>query len=326
MFGINMEVKMPLADGKVCNATLGPTIKEDIGKIRTYSFPDASPFLEELFPPGLPDDKNLPRWPFFTTGASASHFTELTNLVYNMSSAIQKYPESRLIIFDLGLKEYQVEKMMKICSCEVRQFPFDKYPEHVKEMKGYAWKPLIVQLVAKEHPFVIWMDASVRFTTTQLDAPFEKVRELGVMAAEGFAPIATRTSPKTFSFLGEQPCTFKETNEFEATFIMVYGNKLVSEFFLKPWVSCALSFGCLIPDSNFGKYRHCGRSREPVYFDCHRFDQSVLSILLYRLYHKDILQHQMKHSFFRFCKGVDEEWYLPQFINDIRIKYYEYCF
>lgn len=184
----------------------------------------------------------------------------------------------------------------------------------------------MLQLVAKDHPFVVWMDASVRFITTDLDSQFERARNLGVMAAVGFAPIAMRTHPKTFHFLGEQPCTYKTTDEFEATFIFVYGNKFVSEFFLKPWVSCALSFGCIVPDYNTKKYFDCDRGKEKVYFDCHRFDQSVLSILLYRLYHESIQHHRMKHTFFRFCKGADEQWYLPQFINELVIKYQEVCF
>ncbi|XP_045173066.1 uncharacterized protein LOC123534739 [Mercenaria mercenaria] len=320
------EVKMPLNDGKLCNASLGPTVKDDIEKIKTYSFPEAEKYLEELFPPSLPDETNLPKMPVFVTAASASHYTEVMELVYNISAVIDKYKETKLIVYDLGFYTSQKKEIERVCKCEVKTFPYTDLPQHMKLMKGYAWKPVVIQLAARDHPFVIWMDASVRFTTTDLDAHFERARNLGVMAAKGFAPIAMRTHPKTFLSLGEEACTFKATNEFEATFILIFGNKFVSEFFLKPWVSCALSFGCVVPDYNTNRYINCDRSKEQVYFDCHRFDQSVLSILLYRLYHKNIMHHRMDHTFFRFCKGADEQWYLPQFINELMIKYQEVCF
>jgi len=181
-------------------------------------------------------------------------------------------------------------------------------------------------MAAQDHPFVIWMDASVRFMTSDLSSWFDKVKKLGVMASRGYAPVAMRTHPLTFQALGEQQCTFRDNNEFEATFIMVYATKFVSEYFLKPWVSCAVTEGCLVPDRNPAKYINCdGDSRKPVYFDCHRFDQSVLSILLLRLYYEDIESHWMKHEFYKFCKGADESPFLPQFLNEMYIKYKETC-
>lgn len=169
------------------------------------------------------------------------------------------------------------------------------------------------------------MDASVRFLTSDLEPKFKDAKRYGVLASEGYAPIAMRTHPTTFSILGEEACTFRDTNEFEATFILVSASKFVSEYFMKPWVFCALTSGCMVPDRNPDKYRDCLGSKR-VYFDCHRFDQSILSILLARLYSEDLSVHIMKHEFYRFCKSVETAWFLPQFMNEMIVKTFEKCF
>ena len=32
------------------------------------------------------------------------------------------------------------------CDCDVRTFPFDQLPSHVRLLKGYAWKPVCIQV------------------------------------------------------------------------------------------------------------------------------------------------------------------------------------
>ena len=171
---------------------------------------------------------------------------------------------------------------------------------------------------------MIWMDASVRFLNSNLEPKFQDAKRYGVLASEGYAPIAVRTHPKTFKILEEEACAFKQVNEWEATFIIISANKFVSEYFMKPWVFCALTFGCLVPDDNTEGYINCKGVRN-VYFDCHRFDQSILSILLARLYNDNLGAHVMKHNFYSFCKSVDYAWFLPQFMNEIVLKTFEKC-
>ena len=37
-------------------------------------------------------------------------------------------------------------QLTKVCDCEVISFPFDEFPPHIRIMKGYAWKPLVIQV------------------------------------------------------------------------------------------------------------------------------------------------------------------------------------
>jgi len=63
------------------------------------------------------------------------------------------------------------------------------------------------QLVAREYPFVTWLDASMRFikpdTVTQLVALGKR---LDLLVMNGGGSIIERTLPQTFDYFGEDPC------------------------------------------------------------------------------------------------------------------------
>ena len=210
--------------------------------------------------------------------------------------------------------------MARACRCEVVEFPFHKFPDHVRNLRGYCWKPLAIQMVLKVHRFVVWMDASIRFRTKDLDQTFDHARTLGVQAAVGFGPIAARTSNQTFQYLEESPCLFRNINEFEATFIIIYANDFIMQHFMIPWISCALTEQCMVPVNLIGCHD------DQVYFNCHRYDQSVLSILLARLFHSDLKAHAMQHTFFQICKNGYENPMLPGVLNTYLIRLNQNCF
>ena len=54
-----------------------------------------------------------------------------------------------------------------------------------------------------------------------------------------------------------------------------------------------------------------------MYHECHRYDQSVLSMFLNRLYHTDIENHMMKrYTFYEYCSKGEQFHFLPEFFND----------
>lgn len=145
------------------------------------------------------------------------------------------------------------------------------------------------------------MDASLRFNTRNLTSVIESAKDLTVMAAEGDGSVAVRTHQNMFSFLGENPCTFTNLREFQAGFIIYYGNEFGEKMFMLPWISCALTFGCMVPDSTFANYLTCPRSSQKLHM-CHRFEQSMMSILLYRLF-QNAHEHTLKPEYYTFCRG-----------------------
>lgn len=39
-------------------------------------------------------------------------------------------------------------------------FPFEKYPEYVKNLHEYRWKPIIIAIELQRNPVLFWMDSS----------------------------------------------------------------------------------------------------------------------------------------------------------------------
>ena len=44
-----------------------------------------------------------------------------------------------------------------------RKFDLNAYPEHVRDLQNYAWKPLIIQGMLSEFDGKMWFDSSVKF-------------------------------------------------------------------------------------------------------------------------------------------------------------------
>ena len=47
---------------------------------------------------------------------------------------------------------------------EFRNFNYSRYPEYVKTLKHYRWKPLIIAETLEQSDVVFWFDTSVVFT------------------------------------------------------------------------------------------------------------------------------------------------------------------
>ena len=182
----------------------------------------------------------------------------------------------------------------------------------------------------KRHGFVFWLDASIRFKTGNLDWLLRQAQSLGILAIAGQAPIASRTQKATFEILQEPPCLYRteKTNEFQATFTIVYATDFIMQCVMIPWISCALTNDCLVPKISPEKYLGCYHAE--YYHDCHRFDQSILSLLMTRLFHNNLKSHALSYggqgAFFQICKGGDELPFLPDFLNKIRADNQRTCY
>ncbi|KAL3883556.1 hypothetical protein ACJMK2_029809 [Sinanodonta woodiana] len=272
------------------------TFEANCNVVKKYPIGDSGPYLQEL---GLARDFfdfSNPRIPVIVTAASSNHFLEVQALMQNVHSVVfPKYKNVKFIFYDIGLSVNETEMVKKHCRCEYRLFPFDKYPEHLKILKGYTFKPLIAQIVLNEYGFVMWTDASVRFRTGELDSLFQMAMKDGVKIITGGLGVGYRTDPGTLRFLGEDPCLFADKNEIQATFFLIYRTRFTIETIMRPWVSCALTSGCMyFPGS---QERISCVNQKGLGF-CHRFDQSIMSIILWRLYHADFGRILIPGTFF----------------------------
>jgi hypothetical protein len=280
--------------GGVCD-TFYPSFKENLYKVMNYSFNVDGEYLKllKLDADGIRNltaNNSNSSYPVIATAASSNHFHEIQGLIRDYhTNLLPLYPDMKLILYDLGLSTKHIKQMNKHCKCEVRRFPFHMFPDHIRMINGYGWKPLIIQLLLREFDFVMWTDASVRFNGNPLDKLFKGANKIGVQAIPGWGSIAVRTNSRTFSVLTEQPCLF-DYPEFEATWMAFKRSEFTLTAVMRPWVSCALQYGCM--DFKRSKnFLRCPRSRQKQKFgSCHRFDQSVMGIILTRLFnHKSHL-------------------------------------
>lgn len=129
------------------------------------------------------------------------------------------------------------------------------------------------------------MDATVRLTDDTFDNNFEVTGDDGISlpynrGIDVSSPLHYVTSIDTFNVLGEHPCTFQDVTSFNAGIIVIRKTQFVFRYVMKPWVSCALNKVCI----NGGqKLRRMCSGANTVGF-CHKYDTSVLSIILHRLY------------------------------------------
>ncbi|XP_052783055.1 uncharacterized protein LOC128219283 [Mya arenaria] len=256
---------------------------------------------KELFNPTAYIDPESHGDPVFVTAASSNHFTEVLGLIENMNAVVRRWmPHFTLYIFNLGLNNTELNQIRNVCRCHILRFPFDRFPDHVRVLFGYTFKPLSIQLIAKDHPFLVWMDTSVRFKSVDPRPMFRSCRHQGVVGVKGSGSIARRTLPNTFAYFNKEPCAFRKLPEIQATFIVLTVDRFVSESIIKPWVGCALTPGCMLPQPDPQPYINCFTHGD-VYGECHRFDQSVLGILLYANYGSDIYHEQLSDNGPHFC-------------------------
>lgn len=98
----------------------------------------------------------------FVTGASSNHFNESIDALIR---AQRYFPKKKIFYYDLGLNESERLKVwlhvfqflqMHIrivsfqvrtwCSVELRTFNFSQFPMHVRNLKTYAFKPIIMKV------------------------------------------------------------------------------------------------------------------------------------------------------------------------------------
>lgn len=76
------------------------------------------------------------------TAADSLFFESLVNLIGSMH---RWEPEVTIVAFDLGLTARQHEQLAAYCRVEVRRFPWEAYPGHLRpEHRNYGWKAHLV--------------------------------------------------------------------------------------------------------------------------------------------------------------------------------------
>ena len=235
-----------------------------------------------------------PNTPFFdlvapVTGASSNHYREFR---VNIEYFSKNFPGTRVIFYDLGLSDSQVNEVKMLTFVTFRKFNFDAYPPHVRNLHNYAFKPLIIQHVLTEFDGAMWFDSSVRFKKASTLTHFleRMVRfNSGLLFYVGTTghSILAATHPDMLKYFPMKKA-HTVSDMFQASAVIFINTADVQKHIMKWLCICALKQDCIAPP---GARRRCNRKTlfkyPDRYANCHRFDQALLSILVKNLYNNE---------------------------------------
>ena len=342
-----------LAEAKKCTAqtiSSGPKSPHKIGFVGSSKCCDAvrGKALEQLCSHGAnlvtKDQSGCSCMDFFycklvvASAVSSNHMAEATEMIISIQ---EHMPNTRLVMYSLGLTGEEMALLKSYCNVELRVFDFNKYPPlgYTKHnLRKFGWKPLVVKEVADEYDVILWFDTSGRLTGPMGENVFKYLQSTPAFLAgpwEGNKcmnsndPIVSYTHDKTLRHLfpnksQDLPALRKELvvwGHIQATIWVVWLNEDMRKRFLNNWVDCAFHEECMAPrdavvDCNPIKRWFIGRfSPEGQYIGCHRYDQSALDMILYRefgLSSADKICHDFVFNLFLIARDsrIDELFYI----------------
>ena len=234
-----------------------------------------------------PWQPEVPEVPVIVTAASQNHYYEAVALCNNINTDLRElYGNITFIIYDLGLGSSKDRAALeKYCGCQIRPFPFDSFPVHVANVQGYTWKPLVISLMLKEFPFVMWVDTSVRFNASkhiQNLLQMAQICHIQQLTEPDWA-LAETCDIKTMQFLNQNIYDYLNASDVEAGWGVYVRSQFLIKRIMEPWVRCALTYGCMLTDT-YSFATGCNKGPTKVVSLCHRFEQSVMGIILHKLY------------------------------------------
>ena len=242
-----------------------------------------------------------PNTPFFNliipvTGASSNHFTECK---VHIEHFLRHFPGKRVIFYDLGLDASQVSFVKSLPFVTFRTFEFASYPAHVRNLHNYAWKALIIQQILAEFDGVMWFDSSVKFNGDHTHAIIERLvrHKSGFMFYVSSAghSIITATHPRMMEYLPMEK-TGAVKNMLQGGAVIVINTAEVQKYIMKWLVVCVLKTDCIAP---VGSTLWCNYNFPRESFGgCHRYDQSILNILVSNAYNYEEERYHFSNKTF----------------------------
>ncbi len=217
--------------------------------------------------------------------------TALSGLQYEESltflGSTQFYlPNTPIIVHDLGLSPINRESMASFCNVHVRDFKFDKYPPHVKNLTTNAWKPIIIAEMSKIYEVVLWCDSKCRvkkplwtklhylthypiIPVFQKDYPFINTLHENTKEYLGLTQSRSQYSSISISLRSEG---------------ILWLNEELRKHLLLPWLDCALHVECIAPNGSIDPCSNSPLVMNGDHADCHGFDQAAYNAILTREY------------------------------------------
>ena len=144
-----------------------------------------------------------------------------------MLKFIKDYPNLKLHSYLNSLifrrDKESLNEMCNSTQCQVSEFKFTNWPNHVKDLKLQAYRPILIQLGLRESTTVLWMDIDTRIVVSNIKPMMDKVKTSFILTwpeqpvlkdglSNGATPTTALTHPRMFEYF---PQTQKEDYEFQ---------------------------------------------------------------------------------------------------------------
>ena len=90
------------------------------------------------------------------SSANSLYFQCLSNLI---GSIQLREPALNITIYDMGFDALESLVASSWERVTVVRFPFAEYPQHVVNLRNYAWKPLVYQHALRRHAAILYQDS-----------------------------------------------------------------------------------------------------------------------------------------------------------------------
>ncbi|ELT89243.1 hypothetical protein CAPTEDRAFT_191027 [Capitella teleta] len=212
----------------------------------------------------------------FVTYSSSNHFNECRDAV---ATAQTLFPGHAIYFYDLGLSDAQKEELNTWCNVHYVYFNYSKYPEHVKALGTYAFKPMIVQDMLNTRSNFFWVDASFRLLRSDLTGVYEMAKKNGGLVFFLAQPhITALTNPLMYDYFPADQKRLRKVKSLGGG-AFLRNTPEIYEKVLHWWFLCALVKDCIAPPGSKQLCQNLLEGDLGAYKQCHRYDLSASNIL-----------------------------------------------
>lgn len=232
------------------------------------------------------EEESVPNELIIVTALSSNHYSEFLDMI---GSAHYQLPHTPIIVYDLGLKQHQLNTIKSIKNVHTRLYNFSKYPQYnilFGFLGCYSWKVHIINEISRQYQLLLWLDSSARIIRP-IKTCIKHLNTFPIVA--GFAHLKNHNMVafahnSTISYFNITRESMRGMYGFEANILLIKITN-ISRFLLDQWVDCAMHHDCI-----------CGQGLPPytclslpaggivTYNGCHRYDQAALSLIVAKYY------------------------------------------
>ena len=240
------------------------------------------------------------------TAVSSNHFNELLE---HITPGDKIRPHKKIVVYDLGLNQQEIDQLTKMSYVDYRKFKFSRFPDHVKNLRTYAFKPLIIAETLAQFGAVMWMDSSV---ILKQHSKYAHLLEWMIKRKSAFLyyvspsrhSIVFATHERMLDYLPMRGAKESNAKMQQATGMILFNTEHVLKHVMKWVVFCSLLEDCITPK---GSQLECNfHLPDDVFGGCHRYDQSLFAVLVSNAY-KDEMR--------RYCLSRDSAGMYPAIVQ-----------